>query len=166
MYAYAPGAPLYTALHRPKKPGKAFPSEAGAISLYARSVHATCKIGRCLTSSRTLLATPQATRRTETAVARPATTPGRPIMQYIMLHDPGQTPRSHRRRFFAALGHGVKWIHFYHLQPASTGGGDFCDGVVGSDGFGPFPSSSKFFTLSPLHKENGSSRAARVSIRK
>ena len=45
-------------------------------------------------------------------------------MQYVMLHDPGQTPRSHRRRFFAALAHGVKWIHLYHFQPASTGGGD------------------------------------------
>ena len=42
---------------------------------------------------------------------RTATTPSRPIMQYVMLHDPGNTPRSHRRRFFASLAHGVKWIH-------------------------------------------------------
>jgi hypothetical protein len=62
-------------------------------------------------------------------------------MQYVLLHDPGNTPRSHRRRFFAALAHGVKWVHLYHLQPSSTGGGDFCDGTVGSDGFGPDPAS-------------------------
>ena len=36
-----------------------------------------------------------------------ATKAGRPIMQYVMIHDPGNTVNSQRRRFYASLGHGA-----------------------------------------------------------
>jgi len=65
-----------------------------------------------------------------------ATVPGRPIMQYVMAHDPGNTPRSHRRRFYASLAHGVKWIHLYSFEMFSSGTGDFVDGWPGSKGIG------------------------------
>ena len=56
-----------------------------------------------------------------------ATVPGRPIMQYVMLHNPGNTVRSERRRFYASIAHGAKWIDYFVLQTFATGPGDFTD---------------------------------------
>jgi hypothetical protein len=60
-----------------------------------------------------------------------ATVPGKAIMQYVMTHDPGNTIKSQRRRFYASISHGVKWIDYFQLQTYATGGGDFCDGYNG-----------------------------------
>jgi hypothetical protein len=70
-----------------------------------------------------------------------ADVPGRPIMQYTMVHDPGNTPKSHRRRFYGSLAHGSKWTHLFEYQTFATGAGDFCDGY-GGDGVpnGMYPS--------------------------
>lgn len=35
-----------------------------------------------------------------------AVVPGRPIAQYVMTHDPGNTPNNHRRRFYSGIAHG------------------------------------------------------------
>lgn len=56
-----------------------------------------------------------------------ATVPGRPIMQYIMVHSPGNTVRSQRRRFYSSIAHGAKWINYFVLKTFATGPGDFCD---------------------------------------
>jgi hypothetical protein len=53
-----------------------------------------------------------------------ATTPARPMMQYVMSYDPGNTVNSQRRRFFGSIAHGVKWIHLYEFQSWPTSGGD------------------------------------------
>ena len=56
-----------------------------------------------------------------------ATVPGRTIMQYVMLHNPGNTVNSQRRRFYASIAHGAKWINFFVLATFATGPGDFTD---------------------------------------
>ena len=72
-----------------------------------------------------LAASPRDAARAELrALPASATVPGRPIMQYVMAHDPGNTPRSHRRRFYASLAHGVKWINLYQFQLSSSGAGE------------------------------------------
>eukprot|EP00041_Stephanoeca_diplocostata_P032483 m.1041146 g.1041146 ORF g.1041146 m.1041146 type:complete len:1572 (-) comp24157_c0_seq4:1290-6005(-) len=54
--------------------------------------------------------------------------PARPIMQYVMAHFPGTTPRSWRRQFYADLAHGVKFINLYQFAPAfSSVAGDYVD---------------------------------------
>ena len=60
-----------------------------------------------------------------------ATVPGKVIMQYVMTHDPGNTIKNQRRRFYASISHGVKWINFFALETYATSGGDFCDGYNG-----------------------------------
>jgi peptidoglycan hydrolase-like protein with peptidoglycan-binding domain len=67
------------------------------------------------------------------ALPATATVPGRLISQYVMTHDPGNTPNSHRRRFYGGIAHGNKWIHLFEFQTFATGAGDFCDGY-GGDG--------------------------------
>lgn len=37
------------------------------------------------------------------ALPETAAVPGRPIMQFVMVHDPGNTVNSHRRRFYSGL---------------------------------------------------------------
>ena len=56
-----------------------------------------------------------------------ATVPGRPIMQYVMVHNPGNTVNSERRRFYASIAHGAKWINYFVLATFATGPGDFTD---------------------------------------
>lgn len=59
--------------------------------------------------------------------------PARPIMQYIMAHFPGNTPRSWRRQFYADLAHGVKFINLYQFAPAfSSVAGDYVDADGGT----------------------------------
>jgi hypothetical protein len=65
------------------------------------------------------------------ALPQTATVPGRIIMQYVMAHDPGNTPNSHRRRFYGGIAHGNKWINLFEFQTFATGAGDFCDGFGG-----------------------------------
>jgi hypothetical protein len=67
------------------------------------------------------------------ALPATAAVPGRPILQYVMTHDPGQTPNNHRRRFYGGLAHGNKWTNLFEFQTFATGAGDFCDGY-GGDG--------------------------------
>jgi hypothetical protein len=56
-----------------------------------------------------------------------ATVPGRPIMQYVMVHNPGNTVNSERRRFYSSIAHGAKWINYFVLATFATGPGDFTD---------------------------------------
>eukprot|EP01050_Picozoa_sp_SAG11_P009364 SAG11_NODE_873_length_6802_cov_2.257646_3_plen_444_part_00 len=56
-----------------------------------------------------------------------ATVPGRPIMQYVMVHNPGNTVSSERRRFYSSIAHGAKWINYFVLATFATGPGDFTD---------------------------------------
>ena len=53
-----------------------------------------------------------------------ATQPSRPMMQYVMSYDPGNTVDSQRRRFFGSIAHGLKWVHLYAFQSWPTSGGD------------------------------------------
>jgi len=39
------------------------------------------------------------------------------IMYYVMAHSPGNTPRSWRRQFYTALGHGMKLVNLFEFQP-------------------------------------------------
>jgi hypothetical protein len=56
----------------------------------------------------------------------------RPIMQYMMAHFPGNTPRSWRRQFMGDLAHGVKYIHLYAFVPSfSSPANDYADGDGG-----------------------------------
>ena len=62
-----------------------------------------------------------------------ATTPGRPIMQYVMAHYPGNTPTSWRRQFYGDLAHGVKYLHLYAFAPCfSSPAGDYVDADGGT----------------------------------
>ena len=62
-----------------------------------------------------------------------AQTPGRPIMQYVMAHYPGNTPTSWRRQFYGDLAHGVKYIHLYVFAGSqSSPAGDYVDADGGT----------------------------------
>jgi hypothetical protein len=62
-----------------------------------------------------------------------ATKPGRPIMQYVMAHYPGNTPKSWRRQFYGDLAHGVKYLHLYVFAPSfSSPAGDYVDADGGT----------------------------------
>jgi hypothetical protein len=60
-----------------------------------------------------------------------AIVPGRPMMQYVLAFDPGNTVNSHRRRLYSGFAHGNKWTDLYVLETFATGPGDFCDGENG-----------------------------------
>jgi len=55
------------------------------------------------------------------ALPETAAVPGRPIMQFVMVHDPGNTVNSHRRRFYGGLAHGNKWTNLFEYQTFATG---------------------------------------------
>lgn len=66
------------------------------------------------------------------ALPATATVADRPIMQYMMAHFPGNTPRSWRRQFMGDLAHGVKYIHLYVFAPSfSSPANDYADGDGG-----------------------------------
>ena len=45
---------------------------------------------------------------------------GRKIMYYVMPHWPGNTPRSWRRLFFGAIGHGMTMVNLFEFRPVQV----------------------------------------------
>jgi hypothetical protein len=43
-----------------------------------------------------------------------------PILYYVMPHWPGNTPRSWRRLFYSALGHGMKIVNLFEFRPVQA----------------------------------------------
>lgn len=46
--------------------------------------------------------------------------PSDPILYYVMPHWPGNTPRSWRRLFYSALGHGMKIVNLFEFRPVQA----------------------------------------------